>query len=86
MKSFANWVMSHKNEHTPFGDLARDLCSDANVKKTWCHRVLRNYLADYPACPEVMEIIEEMRVEYRRQKNEAQGSSPPMPDAPLQTL
>jgi len=75
MKSFANWVMMHKHENDKFGDVARDLCDDKNVKKTMCYTKLRKYLVAYPADDVVIEIIDELWGLYRSARK-GQGSPP----------
>lgn len=74
MKSFANWVISFKKDRSPFGDVARDVCEDEVIKKTWCYRKLYSYLLKYPACEDCLSVVRDMWDEYRRLKKEEKAT------------
>jgi hypothetical protein len=74
MKSFANWVMSFKKERSPFGDVARDVCEDSNIKRKWPYKTFYAYLVNYPACEDCLEVVREMRDVYRELKKQEKAS------------
>lgn len=80
MPSFVNFVLTFKNDHTAFGDVARDLAEDWCVKKSWGYKTLRKHIEkEHRPCDEFLVVLEELSVFYKLTKQRAQALPPPPP-------
>jgi hypothetical protein len=73
--SFADWILTHKEQQTAYGDLARDIAADMRIpadiregpkiptgsqRRAW-----RNYLEEHGASYRAMQVLEEAHDEYK---------------------
>ena len=65
MSSFVRYILKHKHQETPYGDVARDILADPNVKRNWSHRRLSKYLTEVGATQRVFELIDMLHWEYK---------------------
>ena len=68
MSSFVRFILKYKYSDCAWGDVARDIREDAGIKRTWGYRAFKKYLDDRGACSRVMDIIEEINVEYAKRQ------------------
>ena len=74
MSSFVRYVLQHKNENTPWGDVAKDFAHPAcEIKHTWGYRTTKRHLEEQGAINSVMAIVEEMNERYKHIKREAKA-------------
>ena len=64
MSSFVRFVLKHKKEDTPAGDLARDMMADPTIKRTWGVKTTKTYIEPL-ASAKVWAVVEEMEEMYK---------------------
>ncbi len=64
MSSFVRFVMKFKKSECPFGDLARDMKEDANIRRTWGFRTTKKYLESRGACDRAMDALQSCNEAY----------------------
>jgi hypothetical protein len=62
--TFVRFVLKYKNDYSPYGDLARDMIVDQELKRTWGYKTTKKYLICMNACDKVMELLEDLREKY----------------------
>lgn len=77
--SFADWLLTHKEQQTAFGDLARDLAADLRIPADIREgpkiptgstaRAWRNYLEEHGASCDALNCFEDAHDEYKRYKD-----------------
>ena len=64
MTTFVRYCLRWKNSDCAFGDVARDMLLDANIRRTWCYKTLKKYLEDRGACGRCIDVVDEMYEAY----------------------
>jgi hypothetical protein len=68
MSSFVRFVLKHKHDDTPYGDLARDMIADPNIRRTWGVKTTKAYIEPL-ASVKVWAVLEELVEMYKRKIN-----------------
>jgi hypothetical protein len=68
MSSFVRFILKFKHSDCARGDVARDIREDGQIKRTWGYRTFKKYLEERGACSRVMDLVEEMNVEYAKRQ------------------
>jgi hypothetical protein len=74
MSSFARYVLKHKKEDTPEGDVARDLAQAIKeygcCKASWSYKTLHKHITeDHRACERMITTLESMGEAYKKVKS-----------------
>ena len=67
MSSYVRFVLKHKQEDSSWGDVAKDISIDPNIKRTWNWKAFNKYIEN-KACLRAYSIMEEMRDAYDNKK------------------
>lgn len=62
--TFVKWLLSHKGDNSPLGDLARDVSSDANFPNTQALGEMLEYLEDNGACDGAIKALKTAWMTY----------------------
>ncbi len=62
--SFVNFVLSFRDDNTPWGDLARDMLEDTSLNRRFGYKKFKSYLQNYGADDVVLELLDELRTAY----------------------
>lgn len=65
MTTFVRYILSYKKSDCAYGDVARDMLKDNQIKRTWGYRTLKAYL-ETRACGRVMDLIESLYEDYQK--------------------
>jgi len=68
MTTFVRYILKYKKSDCPYGDVARDMIQDNQIRRTWGYRTLKAYLEER-ACGRVMDLIEELHTDYQATQN-----------------
>jgi predicted metal-dependent hydrolase len=73
--SFADWILTHKEQQTAYGDLARDIAADMRIPADVREgpkiptgstaRAWRNYLEEHGASYRALQVLEDAHDEYK---------------------
>lgn len=64
MSSFVRFVLKHKRDDTPYGDVARDVLQDESINRAWGFRTFKKYLENRGACERVLDLVDELHEVY----------------------
>jgi uncharacterized protein YozE (UPF0346 family) len=61
--SFKRWIIKHKDDDTPIGDLARDMIDDKNCPNAYGK--MCNHLKHMRACAAALETLDDAWSQYK---------------------
>ena len=64
MTTFVRYCLRWKKSDCPYGDVARDMLLDINIRRTWGYKTFKKYLEDRGASGRCLDIIDEMNEAY----------------------
>ena len=64
MSSFVRFILKHKNDATAYGDIARDIMADPDIKRNWGVKTTKNYI-EPKASANVWATLEELEEMYK---------------------
>lgn len=64
MTTFVRYCLRYKYSDCPFGDLARDMLQDPNIRRTWGYKTFKDYLEQRGASGRCLDIVDEMYEAY----------------------
>ena len=64
MTTFVRYCLRWKKSDCAYGDLARDMLIDVNIRRTWCYKTFKKYLEDRGACGRCLDVLEQMNESY----------------------
>ena len=64
MTTFVRYCLRWKKSDCPYGDVARDMLLDINIRRAWGYKTFKKYLEDRGACGRCLDIIDEMNEAY----------------------
>jgi hypothetical protein len=65
MSSFVRFVLKYKKDDSAWGDIARDVAADSEIKRTWNWEAFKKHVED-KACASAWAVMEEMKEAYTR--------------------
>jgi uncharacterized protein YozE (UPF0346 family) len=68
LMTFKNWILKHRSEDTPIGDLARDMYDDSSCPCGY-GRILR-HMESVGACDAAIETLREAWLRYRQRSSD----------------
>jgi hypothetical protein len=76
MSSFVRFVLKHKKDNTPWGDVARDVAADGRIQKLWNWKRFKTMMEAHIANESAWKALEEMAVAYKRIQYEKYKAKP----------
>ena len=64
MTTFVRYCLRWKKSDCPYGDVARDMLQDVNIRRTWCYKTFKKYLEDRGACGRCLDVVDEINETY----------------------
>ena len=65
MSSFVRFVLKYKKDDSAWGDVAKDVAADGEIKRTWNWRAFNKHVED-KASASAYAVMEEMRDAYEK--------------------
>ena len=66
MSSYIRFVLKHKNDDTPWGDVARDVLQDSGINHSWNWKQFDIYIKNLNPCEAAYSIMLEMKDAYKQ--------------------
>ena len=75
MPSFRKYLLSHIEEDSPAGDLARDFAEDDCAKGLSSYKSIRKHMEGHNACDAALDALDELNIRFVREVSQASLTS-----------